>query len=304
MQSRAVNSGGRNQNTEGTLTERVLRYQNTGQGLVELMRDLSNEIYSYPRRKKMGSEDDQGNFYLYFVPRLKRLLQRYRNLGIPFEHYFHSSLYWNLKSYYRYARRREWSWWIGTCAEFWESPGTDALGSMDETTVPAEYSLRSLRDINIAPTRTGKRGILLFVLRNLRRLDVGQLDAVCEITGVERGWLLERIRILEVSMEDREKRFAFLRTRRNNAFYQSRILERRLISQLEGERRESMRRRILKLRRVMARSMDEMARVPLCPTHRAIAEALGIPKGTVDTGLRWINARLTNLVPSEKIEYA
>ena len=54
----------------------------------------------------------------------------------------------------------------------------------------------------------------------------------------------------------------------------------------------------------MKQAMWEIARIPLCPTHRAIAEELGVPKGTVDTGLRWAKNQLAALYAEDEIEYA
>ena len=38
--------------------------------------------------------------------------------------------------------------------------------------------------------------------------------------------------------------------------------------------------------------MEHMSRVGIAPTNREIAEALGIPKGTVDSGLFFLKKKL------------
>jgi DNA-directed RNA polymerase specialized sigma24 family protein len=38
----------------------------------------------------------------------------------------------------------------------------------------------------------------------------------------------------------------------------------------------------------LSNMLDEIAHVRLCPTHRDIADVLGIPKGTVDSGLYYL----------------
>ena len=42
----------------------------------------------------------------------------------------------------------------------------------------------------------------------------------------------------------------------------------------------------------MRGAMDKMSRVGLAPTNKEIARILGVPKGTVDSGLYWLKKKL------------
>jgi hypothetical protein len=118
-----------------SLKERVLSYQRTGEGLERIIQDLSESIYLYPLRGRRGREDDAGEFYLYFVPRLKRLLLKYEDQGVPFEHYFNATLYWNLRSYFRSMRKRRWRWKMSACPEFWDLSTRDSAADSSEVSL-------------------------------------------------------------------------------------------------------------------------------------------------------------------------
>ena len=66
------------------LNTRVLDYQRTGAGLEELIDRLSPRIYYYPRHRPGLDEDDCGDFYVYFYPRLIRTLKHFREQGKVF----------------------------------------------------------------------------------------------------------------------------------------------------------------------------------------------------------------------------
>ena len=105
----------------GTLTERVLRFQETGQGQAELLACVAARVYGYPRVRGSRSEDDSGEFYLFFYPRLLRSLRRFRDQGKPFEWYLQSVLRWQYLIYVRVKRRRERQWNAGALPAFWET---------------------------------------------------------------------------------------------------------------------------------------------------------------------------------------
>jgi hypothetical protein len=65
----------------------------------------------------------------------------------------------------------------------------------------------------------------------------------------------------------RELRLEIFRARRNRAFAQSR----------------------------MRAAMIRMARVKLAPTNLEIARVVGVPKGTVDSGLYWLKRKLASV---------
>ena len=69
-----------------SLTQKVLQYQKTHEGLRDLVGELAPRVYQFPRRKMGWDEDACGDFYVFIHPRLIRLLDRFRDQGKPFEY--------------------------------------------------------------------------------------------------------------------------------------------------------------------------------------------------------------------------
>ncbi len=93
-----------------SLTSKVLLFQRTGQGLQEIVAAVSMRVYQFPRWKLGWDEDACGEFYLFFHPRLLRLVGRFRDQGKPFESYLTSVLAWQLRNFARGRGRAERSW--------------------------------------------------------------------------------------------------------------------------------------------------------------------------------------------------
>ena len=235
-------------------------------------------------RRGGHEEDDAGEFYLYFVTKLKRLVLKYRDRGVPFDHYLNSTLRWNLRSYYRCRRQRQRSWRLSASPHLWGDAPCDE--PRDGCSEPASDLLPDLERLGDHPVY--RRRLLFLFLRGARLARWRDIEGFARLTGYDVLWLEQRVKALKERLQPKEERLRLLRDRRNRAFTRCLALESDLGREVVPGERARLRRRIGRLRRIMAETMDEMSRVPLAPTHRAIAEELGVPKGTVDTGLRWM----------------
>jgi hypothetical protein len=114
------------------------------------------------------------------------------------------------------------------------------------------------------------------------------------VSGVDENRILGLSALLREMRAPRELRLEIFRARRNRAFAQSRLLETELQSEVEPERAAVLRASLAKARRRMRAAMIRMARVKLAPTNLEIARVVGVPKGTVDSGLYWLKRKLAS----------
>ena len=165
------------------LTEKVLHYQRTRGGLAELMSDLAPRVYLFPQRKMGWDEDACGEFYVFFHPRLVRLLDRFRDQGKPFESYLCSVLAWQLRNFARERKRGERSWNVALRIETEHETASaeQAPGDADDEAMlePGGRELTAL-------IRTGsdRRNLLFFILKCSRNLDPGKTTALARLAGV------------------------------------------------------------------------------------------------------------------------
>jgi DNA-directed RNA polymerase specialized sigma24 family protein len=285
-----------------SLTEKVLQYQRTRAGLAELMNDLAQRVYLFPRRKMGWDEDACGEFYLFFHPRLMRLLDRFRDQGKPFESYLCSVLGWQLRNFARERKHGERSWNVGLRMEpaRVEGAADEAPESNEELAFPAIGS----EIASLIETNTDRRNLLFLLLKCSRNLDPEKSAALAGLAGISPQRLAGLMSDLRLNRAPREERLEIFRRRRNGAFSMVRRLETELVLELDEDRRKELLGKLQKARRRMRGAMDRMARVGLAPTNREIAGILGVPKGTVDSGLYWLKKKLARVYDPDSFRSA
>ena len=277
-------------------TERVLSFQRTGEGRRELLEELAAYAYRYPRRKlRTLDEDAAGEFYLFCHAKLEPIALRFRDCGKPFERYLNSVLSWQLRSFLAKRRNAEHTWQATLQSPLWEDPEQTPArraAPANVTSFPSA-SAAALPATAATPTAaavspTTRRRLLYGVLKTGHRLDDGQLAAAAQAVGCGVPWLRSLIEQLRRGCAVAHRRMELLRGRRNRAFAQLQLWSAAAQRALDGDRRALATARAARWRRAVEAAQADLARVRVAPTNRAIAAVLGIPKGTVDTGLYWL----------------
>jgi hypothetical protein len=291
---------------EHILTEQVLRYQRTRQGLAELLAVLAGKIYGYPRCRGSASEDDGGEFFLFFYPRLLRTLERFQDQGRPFEWYLHSVLRWHYLGFVRWKRRRERSWACGAMPDLWAIPAAERVTAdeieLRETPAwlpPEVASVFRLGPESRLRKPADRQRLLIWALKQVRLLQGPDLEWVMKWTEIGEERLRAVCAELRDRLERRERRLSLLVERRDRAFAALQLTERALAGEPDPEVQRSLSERLARARRCLHLSQERIARVPLQPSNRELAQALGLPKGTVDTSLYWLKRRLTEAAQAD-----
>jgi DNA-directed RNA polymerase specialized sigma24 family protein len=268
-----------------SMTERVLDYQRSREGLRAILSDLAPTVYQFPRRRMGLDEDACGDFYVFVHPRLLRLLDRFRDLGKPFESYLWAVLNWQLKNFARERRRSERAWSISLSLE--PSEPEESPGARDESclgTIPA--AARCVR------SDADKRNFLFLVLKCARLIEPANAASLAAVAGITASSLLALAGRLADVRAPRLDRLETFRCRRNNAFSRIRLLEAELPGETDASRIEALTAALTRERRRMQSALHRMSRVAVAPTNREIAELLSVPKGTVDSGIFLLKRKL------------
>ena len=294
-------------------SERVLTFQRTGAGRRALLDELATYTYHYPRRKLPTlDEDAPGEFYLLCHAKLELLIVRYRDHGKPFEHYLNSVLSWQLRSFLAKRRDSEHAWQTALCSRLWDEP---ELAAQPAATAPAAMRRPRCAATNVRPfpgvaaapgsgdgggqgpaqplpptaPKTARRRLLFGVLKIGHRLEERQLAAAAQALGCELPRLRSLIEQLRRARAAPLRRLHLLRARRNRSFAKLQLWSAAAHRDVDGARRAQAASRAAYHRRAVATAQAELSRVRMAPTNREIAAVLGIPKGTVDTGLYWLH---------------
>ena len=293
-------------------SERVLHYQRTGEGRRALLDELGTYTYRYPRRKMPTLDEDvPGEFYLFCHDKLEQLIVRFRDRGKPFEHYLNSVLSWQLRSFLAKRRESEHAWQTALRCRLWDEPEEAAQPA---ATPPAARRRRPRREHNVrpfpgasaarrrgggygqvqvqatpaAPSETVRRRLLYGVLKTGHHLEEPQLAAAASTLGYDLPRLRFLIEQLRRGRASAHRRLHLLRERRTRAFAQLQLWSAAAHQAVDEARRAHAVRRAARHRRAVATAQSEISRVRVAPSNREIAALLGIPKGTVDTGMYWL----------------
>ena len=288
-----------------SLKEQVLYYQQTGIGLQDIIGHLAVKIYHFPKSKLGSTEDDCGEFFVYFYPRLIRTVRKFRDQGKPFEWYFNSVLCWQYRSYSRKHWREEISWGLIAQAALWAGNPVLALDAEIEASCRAVPVISRLFDTD----RTGRIGkevhrkcFLFWILKYVRCIDSEVIGRIHQLTGYEKNWLDNVVEELRLRKEPQEERLQYLTERVTRTFCRARLLEERLSRERDREMIRRFSEALARAKHSIDLTRHKISRIPLSPSNRQISEVLDVPKGTVDTSLYSLKKKLKALYPDAHAE--
>ncbi|WP_455383279.1 hypothetical protein [Salinispira pacifica] len=281
-----------------TLTDEVLAYQRNGQGYCRLISEISLLVYNYPRRSFGFTEDDRGEFLLFFYPRIGALINRFRPIGRPFEVYLRSTLRWQLKSYaarrsreqrrLRFFARHD--LWVDLLGDPSRDRGEPAVSLWDPI-LNAHHNPRTDETGRVVD-RSLRRRLLLLGMKSSSTLTPTEMEELVRLTGSNRCEMAHQCEALRLRMSAREARYEVLSARRNRAYVRMQCLQEEVMETPAGERLDRLQGRYRKLAQRFDRAHHEAAAVIRTATHRELAETLGVPKGSIDSGIFYLRSAI------------
>ena len=162
-----------------------------------------------------------------------------------------------------------------------------ALPAAGRTPRSAPVRRRRARRFRL-PKCAVQRRLLYLLLKIGHRLDERQFASLVAATGCHPDSLARLLARMERATEPAQERRTMLRERRNHAFAEFQYWSNAAWFEVDPPFRARAQRRAARFHAMLVKSQSELARVRTAPSNRAIADVLGIPKGTVDTGLHWL----------------
>ncbi len=279
------------------LTEAVLRYQQTGIGLERAYGEAALLVYEYPRRRFGFSEDDCGEFLLFFHRSLLRLIDRYRDTGRTFEAYLYGTMKWQIRTFARKKRRSAVRYEVVNHRDLWEEIhpryyAASITESTQETGFVREAEPKLLVSGSLEIDADGRlvdptmrRRVTILALKACLHLDDTLIRAVEHAADHQPGWLQDRLAEARAYMRRRTDRLRSLQMRRVRAYYNLRRAHDTLRLAPPGPAADSAMRSVAVWHRRLRLIENAICRVPRSPTNGEVAEILGVPKGTVDSSL-------------------
>jgi hypothetical protein len=282
------------------------------------MAELSTYAYYFPLESWPNlDEDAPGDFYLFCHAKLVAMIDSFEDRGIPFEHYVNSVLRWQLHSFLRARQKDTRDWQVALFSDVWSSakvargrglhqddstlsrppapvphawPRTRALRLADPPAMTV--NARAKRRPRLSRTRrfrlpkmVNQRRMLFALMKTAHLLDDRQFAILAAAAGCHPDSLLGVLRRVDRQMEATRRRLQVLRERRNQAFAEYHFWTTAAYLETDAGKYAYAQRRAARHRCTLTAARAELARVRVAPSNRVIATVLGVPKGTVDTGL-------------------
>ncbi len=283
------------------LTKAVLQYQETKSGLDELQRRILMYLYRYPRLGKGWSRDDRSDFIVFFSPKIPQLASRFSYQGYAFETYLTRTVQFQVKSFVNRQQRRTDGARVAMVNDYYDRETRhDMMVRETATLSPMGRSLLQLTEEGQIRHERHRRQLLILAMKGCRQLSDGQIRLVAGLCRLSPECLCEQAAELRRRVTRRRKEAAALVRRRDRTYSNLLFLEDRIAQCAEaGERRELL--AMASRARGRLRSYRRRIRaLPSMPTHRDIAEVLGIAKGSVDSSMHYLRKTVRKLEQGEE----
>lgn len=280
-------------NSSTKLTEKVLRYQQTGQGLEQLIQIIAGIIYTYPRKYLGWDEDDASDFFCSYFHKINGLVNRFCYAGKPFEAYLSSSIRWQMKTFTaRKAARNVQQQIIKYEYHGWYQSrhyaATELVAEGETTYLPEVTKILKINKDGIIRSKAYALRLIYLVLRSSMQVSDALLQKTAKLTGINEDRLLGCATELRQKLNKRLEKYGNLVNRRNKAHVRIQQLHGLLARETDSERSIRYMQELATERMRFAKIIGEIGTMSFMPTHKDIAEVLGVPKGTVDSGLYYL----------------
>lgn len=290
-----------------SLSEKVLHFQKTGEDYHSLLRDLYLKIYRYPRKKYGLSEDDCGNFYLYFFPQIKRIIHSYKKSDTSFTTYFNSVLFWKFRTYLKLKIKSWYSWETSISDDLWQPMHKGETVKNILIKISHNDYLADLFMINKngkINDESAKRQLLILMLKKVKDLYLEDIIHLSGITGYDVSWLMEVVESLKSTLIQNFSRLKKFRERRNMAFWRLKFIEQQVKKETDQLRKNRLKVKSERAKKTMKQAMVDISRIRLSPTHAKIAAILNMPKGTIDSIFIRLKKKLKRVYKEQEKQYA
>lgn len=299
-----------------TLHDLVLTYRRSGEGRDRILEKVAAKVYRSHRRLGFDDEDSASFVMERYRRRIGKLIDRFEDRGVPFDSY----LNYYLKYFARTARRTskkardmEMICERAAYADSARSPldyysygqPSEASASISIRPPPGRSESERATDRRKKPSgrrpraRSGRLSrpaereayssrLVFLAIKCAWEIDAERLSSVASAAGVDPDWLAAAVDQARRSLASESVRIGHLIERRNAAWCRRRYLESRLAVETDSYRRERILTAIAREKARLDRVRAELETLRTVVPNSVVARIVGVPKGTVDSGLFYL----------------
>jgi hypothetical protein len=252
----------------------------------------TNMISNYSYFSYGWKKDDFVDYMCWLYPRITKAIDHYRDTGSSFEAYMRAMLHLSVKEFR--SRRKEYRMmdyaaWLDLTADSEEVQHTGKYQQPEMVHSPEmKYG-----DIKMDVRIDNPRQILILILKSYYFLSEDFLERAAPLVGMEKEKLRKMVDFLRKRRLKREDEIQRLREHISSQFYRCLALKRRLFSAPEDQSVCNRIKERLARSQIRLKAMRErLSKIRMEATNLQIAEAIGVPKGTIDSNLHALRVRM------------
>jgi len=236
-------------------------------------------------------EDERTEFLAWVYPRLSEAVETFRDTGSSFDAYIHNRISWGILDFKIESAERktmERAYWTERSCEFTCEPEEEYC-RVEEAESKKQKA---------GPVLSNPKQVLALALKCCFFVSDDFCEKIAPSLEVDAQELRQRMERLRVVAAERALRRSELEERAASLYYRSVVLAAKLASAPEDSKRRSKCELSLNATRKRLDSVrSRISRIRLDATNREIAAELGVPKGTIDSGLYFLRRRRGNNNP-------
>jgi hypothetical protein len=271
-----------------------------------LMHILTQRVFTNPCRYGFNSGDEAAEAFMRYNARLRTIIRNSGNKEGDGGVYVETCIRFIAKSIHRSHRRREFiDTVLESAGDFCPVLPGDQLKtysrSEKDDTAEIPLALPANREMYVTTLSPMEKRLLYLSIKCAWEVDDEIIERVSRTLNLPMQWLSQCMYRARLSLEPSVQRTFALIERRNAIWVKLRLAEAQLVeSHSSHEEQERLRRNLEMCRKQYRNSYSKRCGSRLLVTNRKIAEILGVPKGSVDSGLYYLKNHVESLACNER----
>jgi hypothetical protein len=261
-------------------------------------------VYQYYVKNKEKTQisnwkdEDYEDFISWFYPRLRKVIDLYKDSGSSFESYLSAIFFTASREYYIRKVTKS-----VTEYSAWSAQVPDLYAREEAPSYSVEQQEKALSDILIENRgRKNPKQMLMLILKCYYYVSDDFIDRVACHTGIDRKKLKEMIEKLRKAREERDDRIYKMKERIYCQFYRCIVYEKRLSYIPENSNAYIvLKAKLEKARSRLEKMRNRISGVRTDATNREVANVIGVSKGAVDSSLYNLKSKWNIILKKEML---
>ncbi len=267
----------------------VISYQQGNVSYEAVSGHICLYVYDFPRRTRHWDQDLCSDFFEFFYPRIKRMADSFVFSGCPFEAYMNVALRHQMKTFMRKRQEKELkeTLFCQMCASGSHGDESSFYRIYDNF----NYEVR--KSAPVYPEKLGqkrsRRRLFFLALTDPDRLDDTAITHLTAITGYSAEYISRCCMAVKEKIQHKREEVQLLKEKKNGYYFQLLVVQNDIMNEPEPERRIWLEERLERLRSQIDNVTKKILAKSSClVSHQEVAQVLGLPKGTIDSGIFYL----------------